>query len=340
MADLILKDGDSFVAGQLHTQLSNWSFLLNASAADHSSLVHQWIRDGVDVSAFFCHFKGNFMGRNFDSSVPPPTVIPNHASCKDYASEIASHLEERLRNGSLELMGKVGAVEPPRLVMPLVMVAGKKKNRLCHDERFLNLFMTKCPFSLETLRHIPQIIPVDAFVANCDEKSAYDGVSLSISSRQYFGVQFGGWLMQYTTLPFGWSISPYVYQTIGMQVTTFLRSKGIITMQYLDDRLFGPGLLTNGDNKRSTSDSLCLGIAILDSLGYTLALKKSTLEPTQCLTFLGLNVHTDTRNFSIPDEKRDSFKELRSHILRQRTIHLKLLQKLMGKCISFSLCSP
>ena len=72
----------------------------------------------------------------------------------------------------------------------------------------------------------------------------------------------------------------------------------------------------------------------------TLALKKSNLEPQQCLTFLGLNVHTDKRYFSIPDEKLMVFKDLRLQILAQRSVHVKTLQKIMGKCISFSLCIP
>ena len=267
LKNLVLKDEESFLAGQLHTQPANWSYILKANADDKSVLVHDWIDNGVDINQFFSHFKGNFKGRSYDDLRPPATIIPNHATCKTYASQIAAHLEERLRNGSLELLGKVGQVKPPRLVMPLVMVPGKKKNRLCHDERFLNLFMKKCPFSLETLSSIPEIIPHGAFIANCDEKSAYDGVRLTRESRQFFGLQFGGWFMQYTTLPFGWSIAPYIYQTIGMQVTSFLRSKGIINLQYLDDRLFGPSpLMDNTNQRQATVKALTLGVYLLESL--------------------------------------------------------------------------
>ena len=341
LEDLHFQDPESFVAGQLHLNIDNWNFILNNTDDKSSGKVKQWLTEGVNIEDYFTNFKGNFRGHSYDSRRPPDTIIPNHKSCQKYATDIARHLEERLRNGSLELLGKVGQVAPPTVVMPLVMVEGKNKQRLCHDERFLNLFMEKISFSLETLNLIPSMLPHDAYIANCDEKSAYDGVRLSPNSRHYFGVQFGGWWMTYTTLPFGWSLSPYIYQTIGMQVTSFFRSQGIITIQYLDDRLIGPNVLDGKQSPReATTAAMIKTLATLTSLGYTIALQKSTLQPSQSLTFLGLTIHSDARHFSIPEEKRETFKDLREQILSLPAIHVKLLQKFMGKCISFSLCIP
>ena len=42
-----------------------------------------------------------------------------------------------------------------------------------------------------------------------DEKSGYDHVKLQEQSQTYFGVQFGGWILTYTSLPFGFKASPY-----------------------------------------------------------------------------------------------------------------------------------
>ena len=44
-----------------------------------------------------------------------------------------------------------------------------------------------------------------------DEKSGYDHVKLQKQSQTYFGVQFGGWILKYTSLPFGFKASPYIY---------------------------------------------------------------------------------------------------------------------------------
>ena len=341
------RDPNNFVAGQLNEHWPSWRVLLKNQhdGGDLSDRLADWIEHGVDIFPFFRSFKGNFQGRSYNCTVPPPTVFHNHRSCEIWGDEIARHLEERLRNGSLELVGRVGQVRPPTLVMPIVMVPGTKKNRLCHDERFLNLFMTKEPFKLETLASVPSLLSENDFITNCDEKSAYDGLLLTQQSRPYFGLQFGGWYMQYATLPFGWSLSPYIYQSTGMQITQFLRTQGVVMLQYLDDRLIGPhkqwlNFTSDPSPREATLAATKLSLAILSHLGYTIAISKSVLEPTQTLLFLGFNIHVNYRHFSIPQAKIDSFRTLRENILQAEEINLKSIQKLMGKCISFMHCVP
>lgn len=71
------------------------------------------------------------------------------------------------------------------------------------------------------------MVEIDMKMITCDKKSGYDHVILCKNYRKYFGIQFGGLVFTYNTLPFGWKSTPYIYQTIGMQVTNNLRSKSI-----------------------------------------------------------------------------------------------------------------
>ena len=113
-----------------------------------------------------------------------------------------------------------------------------------------------------------------------DEKSGYDHVKLQEQSQTYFGVQFGGWILTYTSLPFGFKACPYIYSTIGMQVTSYMRSLGIRTLQYIDDGMAAEGIsgdthIESAENKVSLTGnavSYCL-IEILTRLGYKLSLK-------------------------------------------------------------------
>ena len=68
-----------------------------------------------------------------------------------------------------------------------------------------------------------------------DEKSGHDHVKLQEQSQTYLGVQFGGWILTYTSLPFGLKVSPYLYSTIGMRVPSYMRSLGFRTLQYIGD---------------------------------------------------------------------------------------------------------
>ena len=49
-----------------------------------------------------------------------------------------------------------------------------------------------------------------------------------------------------TTLPFGWKIAPYVYHTVGLAASGFLRAQGVPCSFYIDDRLNGELLTSQG----------------------------------------------------------------------------------------------
>ena len=128
-----------------------------------------------------------------------------------------------------------------------------------------------------------------------DEKSGYDHVKLQEKSQTYFVDQFGGWILTFTCtcLPFGFKTSPYIYSTIGMQVTSYMRSLSIGTLQYIDDRMAAEGTLGDthiewAENKVSFTgnavSSYCL-VDILTRLGYTLSLRKCHLQPSTCIRF-------------------------------------------------------
>lgn len=304
-----------------------------------------WLRNGVDVHNYFCHFKGNFAGKPFDSDIPPSMYFPNAKKCQDHATFIKETLSDRVRNGSLLVWGKVGSCLPPHLVMPLTVEPTKP--RLCHDERFLNLWIVDKPFNLDTLKDVPRLIPEGSYMSSVDDKSGYDHVRLSENSRTYFGVQFGGWYLVFATIPFGFKTSAYIYNSIGLVATSYCRKLGVPCLQYIDDRLIGEVLqqqrLCKGieqDGIKRSLMALYIVCDVLTRLGYFIGLKKSVFKPSQLLRFLGLLVDSLRQAFVVPEDKRASFAELRDFILDQESVDLKTLQRFSGKCISFLLAIP
>ena len=136
-----------------------------------------------------------------------------------------STLLDRLTSGAISLKGKLGEVEPPHPVHPLTVEPTKP--RLCHDARFLNLWMRDMPFKLDTILDLPRYVGRDTYQTILDDKSGYNHLLLSVESRTLFGIQWGGWYFVYNTLPFGWKISPFVYHSTGLVVSNFFRSVGI-----------------------------------------------------------------------------------------------------------------
>ena len=109
---------------------------------------------------------------------------------------------------ALSLVGRVGKVTPPHIVLPLTVEPSKPC--LCHDARYLNLWMKDNPFSLDTLNDLPRYVTKASFQTVLDDKSGYDHILLTESSRPFFGIQWGGWFFTYNTLPFGWKVSPFI----------------------------------------------------------------------------------------------------------------------------------
>ena len=80
----------------------------------------------------------------------------NNVSCKPFVKFIQQTLLDRLKTGAVSLLGKVGEVQPPHLVLPLTVEPTKP--RLCHDARFLNIWMQDKPFKLDRVGDLPRYV--------------------------------------------------------------------------------------------------------------------------------------------------------------------------------------
>ena len=161
----------------------------------------------------------------------------NNQSCKEFAPFIRCTLLDRLRTGAISLLGHVDSVSPPHLMLPLTVEPNKP--RLCHDARFLNLWIIDHPFQLDHLTDLPRYVHPDNYQTILDDKAGYDHILLTADSRTFFGIQWGGWLFTYNTLPFGWKASPYIYHSTGLVASHFFRSIKIPCSLYIDDRHTG-----------------------------------------------------------------------------------------------------
>ena len=75
-------------------------------------------------------------------------------------------------------------------------------------------------------------------------------------------------------------------------------------------------------------------------LGYFIGLKKSHLVPKQVVPYLGFLVDSVQQAFLLIEEKKQKFLSLSRSVLSSPSTDLKTLQRLSGKCISFSLAVP
>ncbi|KAI8487678.1 hypothetical protein Bbelb_346710 [Branchiostoma belcheri] len=186
-----------------------------------------------------------------------------------------------------------------------------------------------------------------SYQTKCDDKSGYDHVKVQNQSKTLLGFEWGGFYFVCTTIPFGWSLSAWVYNTLGLAATSYVRAVGVPSTHYIDDRHAGqltrPNQPTEVDEItafRRAEKAIFLLVTILVRLGYFINLAKSVLVPTQIITFLGMIINSILMAFGIPEEKKGKFGTLRRQILSEGKVDVKLLQKLVGKIISFAVAVP
>ncbi|KAJ8300402.1 LOW QUALITY PROTEIN: hypothetical protein KUTeg_021921 [Tegillarca granosa] len=337
---LLVKDVDfyklpflnpsNFVAGNLHNNLDEWK------AIEPCNEVMDWLENGVNVHTLNI-LKDNSRENHMIAENPPLYIfiIPVY-----FTSFIATTLLERVENCSLLVWGKVGKCEPPYLVLPLTVEPSKP--RLCHDERYLNLWIVDKPFKLDTLKDVPRIVDRNTYLTSIDDKSGYEHVRLSGESRKYFGIQFAGWYFVYATLPLGFKLSAYIYHKIGLEATGYCRKLGVPCLQYIDDRLISEWVHKGvcGGSPTLAYKGLYIVCQVLIRLGYFIALTKCNFEPPQILLYLGMLIDSRKLAFILPAQKKERFCCLRENILHRETVDIKTLQRFAGKCVSFVLAVP
>ena len=200
VSQLVFRDPDTLHAGELHRHFPFWEKISMRNPSPKQQEVVGWIRNKVSIATYFHHFTGSFQREYYDSDLPPPKLFKNNGSCQPFTQFIHKTLLARLRSGAISLVGKVGYVTPPHLVLPLTVEPGKP--HLCHDARFLNLWMEDKPFTLDCLGDLPRYVSQDSYQTVLDDKSGYDHIFLFEDSRTFVGFQWGGWYFTYNTLPF------------------------------------------------------------------------------------------------------------------------------------------
>lgn len=83
---------------------------------------------------------------------------------------------ERILIGFLSVVRKVGEWVLPHIIMPLTVKPTKP--RLCHDDRYINIWTKDTPFQLKNLKHVPRMVEKDMKMITSDEKWGYDHVIL------------------------------------------------------------------------------------------------------------------------------------------------------------------
>ena len=108
--------------------------------------------------------------------------------CGQFQDFITDTVVDWVDAGVLAVWGRVGEVTSPHLVLSLTVEPSKP--RLCHHERFLNLWIKDLLFRFDHLPDLPRYVLPGNFQTSFDGKSGYQHVLLHPSWRTFFGLEW------------------------------------------------------------------------------------------------------------------------------------------------------
>lgn len=228
---------------------------------------------------------------------PPDCQLRNHPSALASPSFVSEKVMEGVRLGTMLPSDRTSL----RCILPLgVATNSAGKQRLIWDGRYVNQYLPKQPFRMETLqREGRALFERSAWGGTCDLSSAYHHVEMHPDSTPFLGFEWGGKFYRFTVLPFGLATAPWLFTKVIGHCARFLRSPGLSLgiLNYLDDIIFG------APTAREALGAAQVMINVLRRFGWLIHPTKcvGTTTAVQVFQALGTVVNLATQTFSVPE---------------------------------------
>jgi len=204
---------------------------------------------------------------------------------------------------AVDKLAELGAIEPATpeegdFISPTFLVPKRDGSaRFILNLKRLNCFIDAPHFKMEDIRTVMCLVRKDIFMSTIDLKDAYLLIPIHVSDRKYLRFYVKGKLYQFTCLPFGLSIAPYVFTKLLKPVVSHLRQKSISLVTYIDDWLFMASSILKCRESGNTI------ISLLEKLGFPINYKKSQLSPSNKIEYLGLKIDSHASEISVPERR-------------------------------------
>lgn len=246
-------------------------------------------------------------------------------------------LESALIQVEIDRLLAIGAIIPAEAVndqflSPFFLVPQSDgKQRFILNLKGLNSFIETEHFKLEDLRSACNLLEPDCFMGTVDLKDAYFLIRIFEKDRKYLRFIFNGQLYEFVCLPFGLCTSPFVFTKLLKPVINDLRSRGYLSVLYLDDFLcLGRSMEECRDNIKQTVD-------LLNRLGFIINHEKSCLIPKTRCKYLGFLLDSVTMRVELPENKKLLLLSQMKIFKKKKKFKIRDFAQLVGSLVA---CCP
>ena len=148
----------------------------------------------------------------------------------------------------------------------------------------LNKFVLKSKFKMDTAQTALASVRRGDWFLTFDLRDAYLQVPIHPRSRKYLRFVHQNRVFEFRVLCFGLSTAPQVFTRVMAPVAAYLHQRSVRMVRYLDDWL----ILANSRQESIRAREEVF--AICKHLNIRINLEKSTLEPVQVTTYLGMEI--------------------------------------------------
>ena len=262
--------------------------------------------------------------KNMPSAAEHPEVLEEYIRGEVRQGRMIGPLAGELRDGChMNRMGVIPKGHTPgkwRLITDLSFPEHRSVNDGI-DSHLCSLQYT----SVEKVATAAMGLGRGALLAKLDVKSAYRLIPVHPLDRPLLGIEWQGSVYVDGMLPFGLRSAPKIFTAVADALEWILRRQGVVHVDhYLDDFIiYGP------PGSDQCAEQLQLTLALCERLGVPLAGEK--LEgPTECLTFLGIEIDTSAGVLRLPEEKLARVKSALQEWEERRRCTKRELQSLIG----------
>ena len=192
------------------------------------------------------------------------------------------------------------------------------------DLKNLNAHIHAPHFHMFTTSSVLSSVEKGDYAFKIDLQDAYFHVPIHPSSRKYLRFTFENRVYQFQVLPFGLNTAPQVFTRLGHTVTAYLHHQGVSVIPYLDD------WLVHHPDRQILLRHQALLIDTLDLVGFILNRKKSELDLTQDLQFLGIHLRLDLGRALLPESKAGEIVSCARHLSSLKVLNYSQVSHLMG----------